>query len=366
MLTTLDDTLLHQLPTTFGHASSSDRRWFDRMFFSVFDTEGEVFLTMGIGFYLNTNVADGFGAVVHAGRQYNVRASRTLRPDLDTMGVGPVRVHVEQGLEKFRLVLDADGNDLGLGFDVVWQAGSEAFEEPHHFERHEGRVLMDYRRFVQVGRAQGSVIVDGSRIELEPGRSFAIRDHSWGVRPGMGGHSPDEPGLIEGLHAVSWIPFSIGGEDGYVFTSEDREGRVIRAYGRLGDRTLGPMHHELRFHEGSRRIRDGVVQLTDEQGDRIELELESIGPPSNSQGWGYLRGFIDTKSMGAPRGTAYQETDVWDLSDVTTCTNLTPNGITPQNRLWDNRVRLRAGEKTGHGYYLFFVPGEYPRYSFES
>ena len=40
MLTPLDDTLRHVLPTTFDHAGTSDPRFFDRYWFAVYDPAG--------------------------------------------------------------------------------------------------------------------------------------------------------------------------------------------------------------------------------------------------------------------------------------------------------------------------------------
>ena len=42
MLTPLDDTLCHQLPTTFDHVWTSDPRWFDRYWFAIYSKDGSV------------------------------------------------------------------------------------------------------------------------------------------------------------------------------------------------------------------------------------------------------------------------------------------------------------------------------------
>jgi len=87
VLIPLDDTLLHQHPTPFGQVSTSDKRWFDRMMYGVIDPQTGVSMGAGLGYYINTNVADGFGAVILGERQGNVRVSRKLRPDLTSMSV---------------------------------------------------------------------------------------------------------------------------------------------------------------------------------------------------------------------------------------------------------------------------------------
>ena len=65
MLTKLDDTLLHQAPTTFDHAVTSDHRFYDRYWFQAIEPGGATSLVAGMGLYKNTNVLDGFCTVVH-------------------------------------------------------------------------------------------------------------------------------------------------------------------------------------------------------------------------------------------------------------------------------------------------------------
>ena len=62
MLTPLDDTLCHQLPTTFDHVWTSDPRWFDRYWFAIYSKDGSVAIQITMGAYRNMNVLDG-GAV---------------------------------------------------------------------------------------------------------------------------------------------------------------------------------------------------------------------------------------------------------------------------------------------------------------
>ncbi len=76
MLTKLDDTLLHQAPTTFDHAVTSDHRFYDRYWFQAIEPGGATSLVAGMGLYKNTNVLDGFCTVVYDGMQYCLRVSR--------------------------------------------------------------------------------------------------------------------------------------------------------------------------------------------------------------------------------------------------------------------------------------------------
>ena len=78
MLTSLDDSLWHQLPTTFDHVGTSDPRFFDRYWFAAYAPDGSAAVQITLGVYRNMNVLDGGAVVVHRGKQYNVRVSRSL------------------------------------------------------------------------------------------------------------------------------------------------------------------------------------------------------------------------------------------------------------------------------------------------
>ena len=77
MLTTLDDTLWHQLPTTFDHVGTSDPRFYDRFWFACYERGGDAALQITMGAYRNMNVMDIGVVVTHAGRQHNVGPRET-------------------------------------------------------------------------------------------------------------------------------------------------------------------------------------------------------------------------------------------------------------------------------------------------
>ena len=82
MLTKQDDFIGHQLPTTFDHVMSSDPSWMERLWYTGHPKPaGDFIFDVGLGWHPNRNVMDGFAGVAFAGKQYNFRASRRLRPD---------------------------------------------------------------------------------------------------------------------------------------------------------------------------------------------------------------------------------------------------------------------------------------------
>src|SRR5439155_22424543 len=80
MLTALDDSLWHQLPTTFDHVGTSDPRFFDRFWFACYEPSGAGAAQVTLGSYNNMNVLDGGVVAIRDGRQHNLRVSRSLRP----------------------------------------------------------------------------------------------------------------------------------------------------------------------------------------------------------------------------------------------------------------------------------------------
>ena len=163
MLTGPDETLRHQLPTTFDHVGTSDPRFYDRYFFGVHDPDGRLALHIGLGLYTNMNVMDGYVAALVPRRddaagavdQHNLRLSRALRPDIDTVGIGSYSIEILEPFRRARVSLPAGEHPVAL--DLEWTATAPAKEEEHHFRRLRGRVAADYHRYTIVGEASGWV-----------------------------------------------------------------------------------------------------------------------------------------------------------------------------------------------------------------
>jgi len=84
MLTKYDELICHQTVSTFDSVETSAREWTERVWFVVYNTSGEFLLIGGFGMYANRNIMDAFACLNIKGEtQYNVRASRELRPDID-------------------------------------------------------------------------------------------------------------------------------------------------------------------------------------------------------------------------------------------------------------------------------------------
>src|SRR5262249_25820702 len=132
LLTPLDDTPWHQIPSTFDHVGPSDVRFFDRLWFAASDRKGDGALQFTIGVYQNMNVVSGGAVAIHQGRQHNVRVSRQLRPTYDT-ACGPLRIEVLEPMQRLQLVIAP--NDGTVDGELEWRATFAPQEERHHFNR---------------------------------------------------------------------------------------------------------------------------------------------------------------------------------------------------------------------------------------
>ena len=165
MLSSMDDYPLHQIPDVIRHVGTSDRNFYDRYYFNLHATSGELCVILGLGQYPNLGIQDAF-ALARRGTEHRVvRASRTLGDRMDT-SVGPFRVEVLEGLRRVRFVLEP--NEHGIELDLSFDGAMPAFQEPRQYIRRHGRVLFDTARFAQTGRWRGHAAIAGEPLEISP------------------------------------------------------------------------------------------------------------------------------------------------------------------------------------------------------
>jgi hypothetical protein len=375
VLTDADETLLHQLPTTFDHVGTSDPRFYDRFFFCAHDPDGRVALHLGIARYCNMNVMDGYVSAVvprastsgesAAGpcEQHNLRVTRALRPEIDALAVGPIQVEVLEPYRRarFRCASTATSAGGALAVDLEWRAGAPPKEEEHHFRRLRGRVTTDYHRYTIVGTMHGTVEVAG--VELTADGWFGARDHSWGVREQVAGPEPvtGPPGF--GMEAVgfvfSWLPFRCGDTRGHVQLQMLGDGTVVYCDGVLhrGDRTeaITAIELDAQFHPGTRAFSRSVATCRTAGGDTVEIVSEPLTRPFSMDGTGYDWGWDDGQGLGVYRGEAYAETDVYDLADPELVVRPDGSARRPMHR--ETPVRVTVDGVAGLGHHVFVLSG---------
>ncbi len=360
MLTGLDDSLWHQLPTTFDHVGTSDPRFFDRLWFAASDKEGKSALQFTLGVYQNMNVVDGGFVFILDGKQHNLRVSRQLRPDYET-ACGPLRIEIVEPMQHVRLHVRHDGFKGTLD----WTATLPPQEEKQHYRRLNGRVTEDYARYDQVGQCSGHLEIAGSPIDLDSW--WSCRDHSWGVRERVGVPEPRTGEIMPppgGLFA--FLFYSTDTRGGHVQVAHGNDGSrylsaaiLNRATGEtlaIGDRAdiTAAFVDEAR----PRRMKRVAFEILPKTGEPTRIALEAEGPAVAMQGLGY-GGYRDGLGLGVWRGLQHLETDVWDVSRPAAV--IYPDGSTerPVHRIQPVRVTQtdEGGTSHGHGSLTFIAEG---------
>ncbi len=374
-LSALDETLMHQAPTTMDQTMYSDHRFFDRMVVGCHH-DGEAALIMGFAAYKNMNTMEGFAVMQKGDKQYNLRLSRALRPELaHDLNLGPLSVETLEPLQKLRLRLGAD-KDRPTSFDLIWDGLYPAHEEGHHLNRRDGRVYQDYMRFDQVGVVNGWMEIEGEKIQVKDWYTF--RDHSWGVRPGVGGYEPvtgdGEEAFAGGVNKTPgslfiWLAFWAEGVGGQFQAMEDGEGvqHMVNGHFAFPAETGKPnlrvvdLEHDISFIPGTRVYDKVSLLVTTDDGQKWEIEAEAMGRSWVFKGTGYDSGYDDEKSLGFYRGKDLSiETDVYDISHAEDAG--LPDGriIRPVHR--EQPARLTVNGKPGYGHFPVINRGEIKRY----
>lgn len=376
MLNRLDETLMHQAPILFDHAATSDHRFYDRVVIGGFHPDGDAAFLVGMAMYKNLNVMDGFAAIQTPDRkQYNLRLSKPLRPNSGEMRLGPFQVDVVEAFRELRLRLSGDVPDLSL--DLTWSNLLEARLEDPHFGRADGRVHTDYLRYSQLGTGNGWLNAGGQRIEVADW--FGWRDHSWGVRPSVGGFEP-----FTGTRAGGGVPSSIrakgkglllyylgfwnGVEGGAIQVMEDSDGERIYMDGEVqwAPQSGRPpckivdVEQDLALVPGKRVFSRLALKMKLENGETWEVEATPIGRPWCYRGTGYDSGFEDGKGLGVWRSDSLLvERDVYDLTDPEDV--VMPDGSIQQPRHREQLARMTLNGLSGFAYCPFFLIGSHPR-----
>ncbi|HEX6416874.1 MAG TPA: hypothetical protein VFZ77_00200 [Acidimicrobiales bacterium] len=200
MLTPFDDYPIHQTSVPIGQPASGDPNHYDRYWFNGYRRDGGFFLGAAMGHYPNRGVIDAAFSVLHDGVQHSVFASGRMPVDRAT-AVGPVRIEVVEPLRVLRLVVAP--NDRGLTADLTFRARTAAVEEPRQRLVRDNVPVMDYTRLTQWGTWEGTITLPtGVTLDVDPSRTYATRDRSWGVRP-VGQQAPTN--LVPAPVQLFWL-----------------------------------------------------------------------------------------------------------------------------------------------------------------
>lgn len=369
----LDETLMHQTSRSFHYAGTSDHRFFDRYWFAGMHPQGEVGFVSGLAFYKNMGVCDGFLCIQRGDWQYNARFSRALDEDRTTASVGGLTVMVDEPFRRISVSLDGSGTPLSAA--LTYTADREPSCEAHYTDSSNGRVNQQVTRYHQPGRWSGWLDHGEGRIEV--GDWWGTRDHSWGVRPGVGGfdRSVADPRAAEAATpatrpaAMAHTVMVLEHDDLWVYLSrrEDDQGRPTyddaEAVTRDGRHLRVAMQDlSITFPEGSRQYEQVRARLVVSGGAELDVTARPLGRPWAYSGTGYDGGYSDGRGLGAWRGTV-SEFDVYEY-DGNDRVQLDGEQVSPGHREQLAVISVDDGSRRteGTGYCAVMTRGALPRY----
>lgn len=317
-LTPADEGFCHQIIDTFAVVGQSDPGWTEKVCAMAAARDGSLQLGFGLGKYNNRNVMDAYAGVSRGVEQITVRSSRRLAPDVTSTIIGPIRYEVVEPLKSVRFVLEP--NDCQpIAFDWLFECTVPPQMEERTHIRAATRVSAELVRYHQIGLCSGWVEVDGVRTEMAPDTWVSTRDHSWGVRYGIGLPATDmEPVAgIEGCtYEFAWSPIAMERQDGsrygiFVnFGFMDRPGYSSRSVFGLIEHPDGTVERmvdirpDLRYHPVNRRLQGGTVECVMADGSSRTLTVEVVSDTGFHLGTGLYFGF-DGHHHGEWRGAAH-------------------------------------------------------------
>jgi hypothetical protein len=361
MLIGLDETLHHQSSRSFASVGVSDHRFFDRYWFGGVHPDGELALITGLGFYKNMGTCDGFAAIQRRRRQHNIRLARPLAEDLGRTGVGPLDFTVIESFKHLHAALAP--SESGLAFELDFRSNFPAYAEAHHFQVHHERVTQDSTRYDQVGTWSGWLELEGEHVKVS--EWWGARDHSWGVRPNVGGFEPPLNATADPMLWM-WACFSI---DDFACQFQQREdgdgnrvyfdGQIDYPYdsGKPSERAVS-VSHDIAFIPGTRTYEHVRYELTMAGGRLVVIEAEPLVRPWAYRGTGYGGGYHDGKALGAWRGSVLEH-DVYDLENPE---SVLVDGKPHPSGHREQPVRIVVDGKPGFGHMPIMTRGAIARY----
>ncbi|MGA0882014.1 MAG: hypothetical protein ACO3QP_04230 [Burkholderiaceae bacterium] len=319
-----DEYFNHQIVETFATVSQTDHAWTEKVCLMAAARDGSLQIDLGLGKYINRDVVDGYAGVSRGVEQWNVRASRELNVDPNHLNVGPIRYEILEPLKKIRVVLEPNPIQP-ISFDLVLEGVVPCFTE----EREDRRTMRGYRRtadqirYHQTGLAQGWVMVNGVRTEVTKDTWVMTRDHSWGIRPGVGAPitdiapEPMESGLMQQILAI-WNPLYFRCADGSEFAAHfyylyyggpGFKHERFQGHFEFPDGTRQPiasLEPRIRFNPLNKRFQGGEFRLTMPDGHTRSIQVQPKSATGFHLGGGLYHGF-DGHFHGQWRGRTHVE-----------------------------------------------------------
>ena len=365
-----DETLNHQITDTFATVAQTDLSWTEKICAQACAEDGSLQLAFGLGKYTNRGVMDAYAGVSRGIEQWTVRSSRELAPGPGDLRVGPIHYEILEPLVQVRFGLDAN-EEQPIAFEWTFEKVAPPFLElaEQHRSRDGYRLDADIVRYHHSGLASGWVEVEGVRTEFDQASWVSTRDHSWGVRYGVGtpvGDVKARPNPPSLQVTVNWCPIVCQRSDGSRYAlhwyyqrsaisgwdSTEFQGGVEHPDGHKEH--FSSVDPTFEVDPMNRRLRAAELVFVMEDGTRRPVTVRALGETGFHLGAGLYFG-LDEQYHGQYRGRL--EVTGEHVADCTTY-----EASRRLHQLRDNVVRVEdpVGGGVGYGNLQSMFVGPHP------
>lgn len=287
MLSPFDDYPIHASALPIAHTASGDPNHYDRYWFNGHHRDGDFYFGAAMGHYPVRGVIDAAFSLVLDGVEHSIFASGAMPTDRSTR-VGPIRIEVVEPMRIIRYIVEP--NEHGIACDLTFRATTVAIEEPRQQRLSpEGILLTDHTRLTQWGTWQGTIVVDGNELKIDPAEVSGTRDRSWGIRP-----------VGEQLQVIRepmpfhvfwlWAPLHFGDRFTHLALHEHADGRrwlesalVLDPiapddlpWSTAGVRECHDIRYELEWEPGRREIKRAKLWFEHPDEGEVLIEVEKV------------------------------------------------------------------------------------------
>lgn len=287
MLSPFDDYPIHPSADPIATPATGDPNHYDRYWFNGHQRDGDFYLGAAMGHYPVRGIIDAAFSLVKDGVEHSFFASGAMPLDRGTT-VGPIRIEVLEPMRTIRFIVEP--SEHGISCDLTFRATTVAIEEPRQQRRSpEGILLTDHTRLAQWGTWEGTVVLDGDELRIDPTEVSGTRDRSWGVRPvGEQIQVVRQPMPFQVFWL--WAPLHFGDRFTHLALHEHEDGRrwletalVLHPipsdappWAKAGVRECHDIDYELEWEPGRREIRRARLSFYDPVEGETHIEVEKV------------------------------------------------------------------------------------------
>jgi hypothetical protein len=287
MLTPFDDFPIHASADPIAHPATGDPNHYDRYFFNGHERDGAFYIGGAMGHYPVRGVIDAAFSIVIDGVEHSIFASGLMPFDRKTE-IGPLRVEVTEPMRTIRFVVEP--NEHGISADLIFRARTVALEEPRQKMVRDGIQTMDHTRLTQWGTWEGTIVLDGTEIVVDPARVTGTRDRSWGMRPVGTAFETNRPQQMPRAFWL-WAPLHFDDVCTHLALHEHENGeRWLQSalivplldgpdaptYGVDPTTEMAQLHYDIEWKPGRRESQRTTLRLVEHSGEEHTIVLDTL------------------------------------------------------------------------------------------